>query len=378
VPRSPRRRGLALALEAAPAARFSESPQAAALTRELPLAPCAAVAFLPVGRGRAIAGAAFAMGLIATLPPVVGAIIGLRRGSSHVAGQAELYTGNNRESCGVRLAALVRGNPHFGEADRAAAEERSDGRSAGASLRVLVRAGWHMRAAALRRPHDAPQTRAFWNDFEISDNQDSISRAASWSPAPLSGWLIAPLASRAAGVSAGPRCALLAGFVVVCLAVVAFFSSRAYRIQVVPALLPLAALGPSGSPRVRAGGWKQLAVACTVVVAEPGSPSIRSASSPATTRSRSTCSSRTSGTSTPPRAIPTGRSRCSRTPSAAARCPSALGEPSTRSWYGRLAEGQAYFAAFARDHPQHPTRQATSRGSASALSPGLAFRAARA
>src|SRR5947199_213026 len=89
----------------------------------------------------------------------------------------------------------------------------------------------------------------FWNDFEISDNQDQyLLERDSWVlRLPLLGFGgVAPLALLGVIAAARTRRAvrLLGGFVILyCASVVAFFIFSRYRIQVVPALLPLAAVG---------------------------------------------------------------------------------------------------------------------------------------
>jgi hypothetical protein len=98
----------------------------------------------------------------------------------------------------------------------------------------------------------------FWNDFEISDSQDQylLERDSPVLRLPLLGFgVLLPLAAlgvvtalrrrrRSWSPADRPAVALLAGFALVYSAtVVAFFVFARYRIQVVPALLPLAALG---------------------------------------------------------------------------------------------------------------------------------------
>src|SRR5207253_3757919 len=105
----------------------------------------------------------------------------------------------------------------------------------------------------------------FWNDFEISDNQDQyLLERVSWVlrlPLLGFGWL-PPLALLGALAARRTRAVgMLVAFVAVYGAsVVAFFVFSRYRIQIVPALLPLAALGLLDmGARVRAAAWRPVA-----------------------------------------------------------------------------------------------------------------------
>jgi hypothetical protein len=163
----------------------------------------------------------------------------------------------------------VRGNPHFEEADfRAEAEARS-GRPL--SSREVSRF-WFAEGLRHMRERPAFALRAmvrkvalFWNDFEISDNQDQyLLERVSWVlrlPLLGFGWLpplalvgaLAARRTRAAGV-------LVAFVALYCASVVAFFVFSRYRIQIVPALLPLAALGVLDlAARARTGAWRPVA-----------------------------------------------------------------------------------------------------------------------
>src|SRR5262249_30328887 len=134
---------------------------------------------------------------------------------------------------------------------RAAAEAKT-GRSMGPQE---VSAFWFRQAFAhiVAEPGFAVRAFArkavlFWNDFEISDNQDQyLLQRFSWVlrlPLLRFGW-VAPLAL--VGAVVGWQCRavrLLTAFAVVYwLSLVAFFLFSRYRLPAVLALLPLAALG---------------------------------------------------------------------------------------------------------------------------------------
>jgi 4-amino-4-deoxy-L-arabinose transferase-like glycosyltransferase len=239
---------------------------------------------LLVGRDRrpAAAIAAFVGGLALTLVPVAWR-------NHHVSGQWVLttaqagqnfYTGNNPTNPYGAYGAVpfVRGNPHFEELDfRTEAEKRAGHTlTAGEVSRFWFEAAFaHMRA----QPRFA--TRAFlrkaalfWNDFEISDNQDQyvVARHSWVMRLPLLGfgWLF-PFALLGAVVSfrIDGRVRVLCSFVLVyAAAVIAFFIFSRYRIQVVPALLPLAALGALDlAERVRRSEWRAVGRAVLLVAA---------------------------------------------------------------------------------------------------------------
>jgi 4-amino-4-deoxy-L-arabinose transferase-like glycosyltransferase len=233
----------------------------AALTRAnlLALAPFAATALLVDrdDRRRGAAAVAFVAGFTLVLAPVAWR-------NHHVAGTwaltttqagANFYTGNNPSNPWGAYGALpfVRGNPHFEEADFRAEAERRAGRAldaAGSSRFWFGEAFRHV----VEHPGFAARAFArklvlFWNDFEISDNQDQyLVERDSWVlrlPLLGFGWIAPPALLGALAMAHRSRdVRLLAGFVALyCLSVVAFFVFSRYRIQAVPALLPLAALG---------------------------------------------------------------------------------------------------------------------------------------
>lgn len=170
------------------------------------------------------------------------------------AGQ-NFYIGNNpyNPSGAYGVLPFVRANPHFEEIDfRAEAERR-----AGAPLTSAeVSRFWFAEAFGFMREQPAAATAVmlrkaalFWNDFEVSDNQDQyLMERDSWVlRLPLLGFgLLAPLAvlGGLAGWRANGAVRLLGGFVLIYWAtVVGFFIYSRYRIQVVPALLALGGLG---------------------------------------------------------------------------------------------------------------------------------------
>ena len=170
------------------------------------------------------------------------------------AGQ-NFYTGNNPTNPWGAYGAVpfVRANPHFEQEDFRAEAEARAGRPLGArevSRFWFAEAVDHIRA----RPAFAARVFArklalFWNDFEISDSQDQylVARDSWVLRLPLPGFgVVATLAllGAVAGFRARRGVRLLVGFVAVyCATLVAFFLFSRYRIQVVPALLPLAAFG---------------------------------------------------------------------------------------------------------------------------------------
>ncbi|MGH7789511.1 MAG: hypothetical protein ACRERC_21745 [Candidatus Binatia bacterium] len=194
------------------------------------------------------------------------------------AGQ-NFYIGNNpyNPSGAYGVLPFVRANPHFEEGDfRAEAERR-----AGAPLTAAeVSRFWFAEAFRFMREQPAEATGVmlrkaalFWNDFEVSDNQDQyLMERDSWVlRLPLLGFgLLAPLAvlGALAGWRGNHAVRLLGGFVLIYWAtVVGFFIYSRYRIQVVPALLALGGLGVvTLVERVRAGDWARVAGGAAVAV----------------------------------------------------------------------------------------------------------------
>lgn len=240
----------------------------ATLTRAnfLLLAPLAALAIAVVGRRRApspgasreawLTAVVFLLGFAAPLLPVMWRSHALGGGWAITtqAGQ-NFYTGNNPTNPYGAYGALpfVRGNPEFEEPDFRAEAERRVGHplTAGEVSRFWFDAAFAHMAAD---PAFAARTMVrklglFWKDFEIADNQDQyLLEIDSWVLAlPLPGFgAVAALAAAGLVLAARTRrfVAVLAGFVAVyCLSVVAFFIFSRYRIQVVPALLGLGAVG---------------------------------------------------------------------------------------------------------------------------------------
>jgi hypothetical protein len=203
----------------------------------------------------------------------------------------------------------------------------------------------------------------FWNDFEISDNQDQyVLERDSWVlrlPLLGFGW-IAPLAllGALAGVRTAPAVRVLAGFVVLySLSVVAFFIFSRYRIQVVPALLPLAALGTVElAARIRARDWSRVAIACAVVAGAAWfsfhTIGIFSRHDPiAVDMQLAHLGNIYRVAGEPDRAIAVLQDAVRRCP----RCRMSLGELfDTYVATGRRSQGEAYFRTFAREHPAHP------------------------
>ena len=261
-----------------------------------------------------VAAGLFLVGVAAAIAPVTWR-------NHHVSGEwvltttqlgQNLYTGNNPENPygAYGVVSFVRANPHFEEEDFRAAAEARAGRPLGAAR---PRGSGRGPRSPTWRP--IPDSRScaflrkavlFWNDFEISDSQDQyllerVRAGAAPAAARLrrggDRWRRSGSGPRFDG---GARCALLAGFVLVYWAtLVAFFLFARYRIQVVPALLPLAALGVREAwctaPRRRSAADRERRDASRS--RRDGSPSTPSASSPATTRTSSRCGSATSPTS---------------------------------------------------------------------------------
>jgi 4-amino-4-deoxy-L-arabinose transferase-like glycosyltransferase len=170
-------------------------------------------------------------------------------------GGQNFYIGNNSDNLSGSYGALpfVRMNPAFEEEDFHAEAERRTGRALDARGTSRF---WY--GEALRFMREQPgaalgllgrKLALMWNDYEISDNQDQYLLARhSWvMRLPLPGFGITA-AFAAVGVLATvatmPAVRLLIGFVVLYSAsVAAFFVFSRYRIQLVPALVPLAVLG---------------------------------------------------------------------------------------------------------------------------------------
>jgi 4-amino-4-deoxy-L-arabinose transferase-like glycosyltransferase len=263
-----------------------------ALTRAnlLLFAPLGALAIVedPAERGRAagmlprgiVAAVMFLAGFALALAPVTWR-------NHHVSGEWVLtttqlgqnfYTGNNPENPygAYGVVSFVRANPHFEERDFRAAAEARAGRPLGTSE---VSAFWLRVALAhiVEAPGFAARAFArkavlFWNDFEISDSQDQylMERESRMLSGPLLGFgEIAGFAVLGFAVHARRRrpVRLLGAYVILYGAgLVAFFVFARYRIQTVPALMPLAGLGAVElAARVRARGPKRLAAAVLVV-----------------------------------------------------------------------------------------------------------------
>ncbi len=323
------------------------------------------------GVPRAAVGAVLlVLGVVAVLAPV--AWRNHRVGGEWVLTTAQagqnFYTGNNPTNPygAYGEVPFVRPNPHFEEEDfRRVAEQRA-GRALTASE---VSRFWfgetvqHMRAQpafALRAM--ARKLALFWNDFEISDNQDQYLLARdSWVLAlPLLGFGgLAALAALGAvvGVRARrPVRLLVAGVGVYCVSVVAFFIFSRYRIHVVPALLPLAGVGVVElAQRVRARAWARVAAATAVVVGAGlltfQTIGLFSADHELVVDLRL----RHLGdvhfaAGNHDRAIAVFQEAVTRCPQ---RCPLALRDLLVAYLQsGKLADGEAYFRGFTRAHPQ--------------------------
>jgi 4-amino-4-deoxy-L-arabinose transferase-like glycosyltransferase len=265
---------LTLALSSSPRARFAAgaATAAAALTRAnfLLYVPLGAAAYLverSTPRARLTSTGVFLAGAALVLAPVAWR-------NHHVSGTWVLtttqlgqnfYTGNNPTNPYGAYGAVpfVRPNPHFEEIDFRAAAERRTGR---AMSPPEVSAFWLREGLAHIVAQPAFAARAFgrklvlfWNDFEISDNQDQyLLERFSWAlRLPLLGFgVMAPLAvlGMVAGWGRNRGVRLLAGFVAVyCGSLVAFFLFSRYRLPVMLALIPLAAVGVTDAvARVRA------------------------------------------------------------------------------------------------------------------------------
>ncbi len=227
----------------------------AALTRAnlLVMAPLAVLVLL-VGR-EPRAAAALIVGVALALSPVVWRnhrVSGEWVLTTAQAGQ-NFYTGNNptNDWGAYDTPAFVRGNPHFEELDFRAEAERRAGRAltAGEVSSLWMREALASMAAQPGRAAlvMGRKLALFWNDFEVSDNQDQylLSRDSWVLRLPIGFAIVASFALLGALVGWRDRATrVLVGFVVVyCASVVLFFIFSRYRIQTVPALLPLAAAG---------------------------------------------------------------------------------------------------------------------------------------
>lgn len=191
-----------------------------------------------------------------------------------------LYTGNNPTNPygAYGVVPFVRPNPNFEEGDFRREAEKRAGHPLDANG---VSALWVRETLAhvARDPGFALRALGrklvlFWNDFEISDNQDQtlLERDSAVLRLPLLsfGWVAAfAVLGAVVGVRRSRAVRLLAGFVLVYwLSLAVFFLFSRYRIQVLPALLPLAALGVLGVARsVRERDGRRVAVAVGAVLA---------------------------------------------------------------------------------------------------------------
>ncbi len=324
----------------------------------------------PDARTRRASALAFALGCAAVLAPVAWR-------NHHVSGEwiltttqlgQNFYTGNNAENPygAYGVVSFVRANPHFEEADFRAAAEARAGHPLGptATSAFWLRAGLAHIAAdpgfALRA--FARKAALFWNHFEISDSQDQylLERDARVLRLPLLGFgHVAALAAFGAAACAGRSriVRLLVAFVVVYAAtLVAFFLFGRYRVQVVPALLVLAALGLAElGRRVLHRDVRGSAIGLVVVVIA-GAASFRtigifSAGHPTVVEMRLrhlADAYMTAGD--PDRAIAALEEAI---PNCTHGCPWALEDLfAVYRRTGRTAEGITYFEAFVRAHPE--------------------------
>ena len=255
---------LVLALERSLAARFGAGVTLglAVLTRGnlLVFAPLGALALWRAtpreGRSALVSPAVFLTGFALALAPVAWR-------NHHVAGTwvptttqggQNFYMGNNADNLSGSYGALpfLRMNPAFEEEDFHAEAERRTGHTldARATSRFWYGEAWRfMREQPMVALGLLGRKLALvWNDYEVSDNQDQY-LLARYSPVmalPLPGFGITA-AIAAVGVVASwtvPALRFFAAFAAVYAAsVAAFFVFSRYRIQLVPALVPLAALG---------------------------------------------------------------------------------------------------------------------------------------
>lgn len=343
-------------------------------------APLGALALVldPAERGRVAGGLPrgvavallFLVGFGAALAPVTWR-------NHHVAGEWVLtttqlgqnfYTGNNPENPygAYGVVSFVRANPHFEEEDFHAAAEARAGRplDAAATSWFWLRAGLaHIVAEpafALRA--FARKAALFWNDFEISDSQDQylVERDARILRLPLLGFgEVAAFAvlGFVATARASRAARLLAAFVLLYGAtLVAFFLFARYRVQVVPALLPLAAVGFLDlAARLGARVPSRVAVAVALLALAGWSSfhtiGIFSKDHPNVVEMRMrhlADAYMTAGD--PERAMAALREAI---PGCTHGCPWALADLfAIYEKTGRFEEGVVYFARFTRDHPE--------------------------
>jgi 4-amino-4-deoxy-L-arabinose transferase-like glycosyltransferase len=372
---------LVLAVGSSRRARFGAGVMIAlaSLTRAnvLLFAPFVALTWLLRRAGgslrRRVAGVLlFAAGVLVVLLPVAWRnhhVSGAWVLTTSQAGQ-NFYTGNNPYNPSGSYGALpfIRGNPHFEETDFRAAAEARVGRSLAPAE---VSRFWFSEAFAHIREHPAFALRTFfrkaalfWNDFEISDNQDQyLLEDVSWVlglPLLGFGW-IAPLALLGA-IAFRDRyeVRLLSGFVLIYWAtLVAFFVFSRYRIQAVPALLPLAALGVVDlSARLRARAWTPIATAAAILLASAvfcfHTIDVFSRDNEQVVEMRLRHRAQMELTAGhPDKAIATYQEALQRCP---LRCPEALEELiTTYENVGRHTDAERYLRQFIQSHPQHPT-----------------------
>jgi 4-amino-4-deoxy-L-arabinose transferase-like glycosyltransferase len=351
----------------------------ASLTRAnlLLLAPLVALAFLRGWDGgsepkRRLTGALlFGAGFGLVLLPVAWRnhhVSGAWVLTTSQAGQ-NFYTGNNPSNPYGAYGALpfVRGTPAFEEVDfRAAAEAR-----AGRPLEPPeVSRFWFAEAFRHMREQPAFAARAmarkaalFWNDFEISDYQDQylLEQDSPILRLPLLGfgWIV-PFALLGVLAFRERRAArLLVGFVVVySVTVIAFFIFSRYRIQVVPALLPLAALGAVElAGCLRASAWARLGTAAAILVGAGlfcfQTIGIFSRHNEHAIDLRLRHRAKVEfGAGRADEAIASFQEAVRRCP---LRCPGALGElVDIYLQTGRRREGEEFLRRFMRAHPTHP------------------------
>ena len=317
-----------------------------------------------------VAAALFLVGVAAALAPVAWR-------NHHVSGEwvltttqlgQNLYTGNNPENPygAYGVVSFVRANPHFEEDDFRAAAEARAGRPLGANA-----TSWFWARAALAHVATDPgfalrafmrKAVLFWNDFEISDSQDQylLERYARVLRLPLFGFGEVAAAAALGVVAAFRRrraVRWLVGFVVVYWAtLVAFFLFARYRVQVVPALLPLAALGVREAwERVRNGDRRRMAGAAVVVLAAGWftfrTVGIFSRDHPTVVEMRLRHLADVEMTAgRPDRAIAALQEAV---PNCLHGCPWALADLfAVYQQTGRFAEGIGYFERFVREHPE--------------------------
>jgi 4-amino-4-deoxy-L-arabinose transferase-like glycosyltransferase len=170
-------------------------------------------------------------------------------------GGQNFYMGNNRDNLSGSYGTLpfLRMNPAFEEEDFRAEAERRTGRALDARATSRF---WYGEALRFIRDYRVTAASLFerklalvWNDYEISDNQDQYLLARdSWvMRLPLPGFglvLVLAAVGVAATIARNAPVRILTAFALLyATSVAAFFVFSRYRIQLVPALAPLAALG---------------------------------------------------------------------------------------------------------------------------------------